>query len=228
MGELEDYYVIESVVKYDDDPFKFGRIKCDIPGVIDHNTTMKEAMPWIRPLRMHGYQTFSRPVVGEKVWVLVSKTNYNEFWWTYFHETIDIVQDFLNEYYDNQPDVFHARNTCSCDVMSTFDDERGYYIKIGEDYVNWKLNREMKIAFNQARVMIENNKVYCGHGDNTGEYEEAVKGKHCEQMRTLMGQQFDTLFTCASNSNVPGMAAPFLALKQACTQDILCKNCFVN
>ena len=228
MGELEDYYVIESEVKYDDDPFKFGRIKCDIPGVIDHNTTRKEAMPWIRPLRMHGYQTFNRPVIGQKVWILVSKTNYNEFWWTNVHETIDIVQDFLNEYYDNQPDVFHARNTDSCDVMTTFDDERGYYIKIGEDYVNFKLNREMKIAFNEARVMIENNKVYCGHGDSTGEYEEAVKGKQCEGMRRDMATTYGFLAECARNSNVPGMAPLFLELQKYCGRNILCDNCFVN
>lgn len=227
MGELEDYYVIESVVKYDDDPFKFGRIKCDIPGVIDHNTTRKEAMPWIRPLRMHGYQTFNRPVIGQKVWILVSKTNYNEFWWTNVHETIDIVQDFLNEYYDNQPDVFHARNTDSCDVMTTFDDERGYYIKIGEDLVNFKLNREMKIAFNGCRVMIEDNEVYCG-GDEKGKYEKAVMGKKCAEMRNYMGQQFFDLMIAAGKSDFQAMIEPFKNLNSACGRDLLCKKCNVS
>ena len=226
MGELEDYYVIESVVQWDDDPFKFGRIKCDIPGVINHKTTQKDAMPWIRPLRMHGYQTFSRPVVGEKVWVLVSKTNYNEFWWTHFHETIDIVQDFLNEYYDHQPDVFHARNTCTADVMSTFDDERGYYMKMGEDHVNFKLNREMDISFGDCKIKIENNKLYCG-SDNES-YEPAVKGNQCQDMRKDMASKFSKLSGLAAGNKVPEMAPEFNELVSICNRGILCEYCNVN
>lgn len=232
MGELEDYYVIESVVKYDDDPFKFGRIQCDIPGVVNHKMTRKEAMPWIRPFRMHGYQTFSRPVVGQKVWVLISKTNYNEYWWTYFHETIDIVQNFLDEYYDNQPDVFHARNTGSCDVMSTFDDERGYYTKIGEDYVNLKMNREMKIAFDGCRVMIEGNKQYSGGGDDHGSYEPGIKGDQCKQMLNDMSSQFSQLaMKCSAypcSPYVGPLAEHFTNLARLCNNDIYCKFHYVN
>ena len=228
MGNLEEYYVIESVVKYDDDPFKFGRIKCDIPGVIDSNTTMPEAMPWIRPLRMNGYQTFSRPLIGEKVWVLISKTNYNEYWWTHFYETIDIVQEFLDEHYDNQPDVFHARNTCSCDVMSTFDDERGYYTKIGLDYVNLKMNREMEIAFNNCRIKIEGDKIYCGHNDE--EYAPSVNGKKYVEMFEKMSSACDTLIKSLNKDPLQLLGPGLNELKSAINDanKTLCQHHFVN
>ena len=44
MGELIDYYIIESVIEYVDDPLKIGRVRASIPGVIHHTTTVKEAL----------------------------------------------------------------------------------------------------------------------------------------------------------------------------------------
>lgn len=228
MGELEDYYVIRSTVKYDDDPLKIGRVKCNIPGVIDADNTKKEAIPWCRPYRMHGYQTFSRPIVGELVWVLISKTNYNEFWWTYFHETIDITQEFLNEYYDHQPDVFHARN-CSKVVMDTFDDLRGYYTKVGDDYLNLKMNREMKCAFNDCRLMIQGNKTYCGGGDDTGGYEPTVMGLKCQEMRTNAGEICKTLKEVSEKDPHTAPQAPFFEqLSKAFNASILTTYLYVN
>ena len=228
MGELDDYEVIMGVVKYDDDPLKFGRIKCDIPGVMDSSLTQKDAMPWIRPLRMHGYQTFSRPLIGEKVWVLISKVNYNEYWWTFYHETIDIVQEFLNEHYDDQPDVFHARNTCSSDVISTFDDQRGYMTKIGDDYVNLKMDRTMKCAFNDCRIMIDGNKVYCGAGDETGDYEPGVKGNQCKDMREMLANECSIIQGLCSTSPLTPLAPHFGKMAELFRRDILCRKLYVN
>lgn len=228
MGELEDYYVIRSWVKYDDDPLKIGRVKCNIPGVIDAENTKKEAIPWCRPYRMHGYQTFSRPLVGELVWVLISKTNYNEFWWTYFHETIDITQEFLNEYYDHQPDVFHARN-CSKVVMDTFDDLRGYYTKVGDDFLNLKMNREMKCAFNDCRLMIQGNKTYCGGTDALGSYEPTIMGLKCQEMRTTMKGEFEQLATkAAADPHTAPLAEHFGNIATALGSSILTTYLYVN
>lgn len=228
MGELQDYYVIRSVVIYDEDPLKIGRVKCNIPGVVNKETSRIEAIPWCRPYRMHGYQTFSRPLVDELVWVLISKTNYNEFWWTYFHETIDITQEFLNEYYDHQPDVFHARNASKV-VMNTFDDIRGYYTKIGDDYLNLSMKREMKIAFNGCRIMIEGDNVYCGGGDDHGSYEPTVKGIQCQEMLNALKQACNKLIEgCAKDGHLEHLTPGFMAMNKAFDQDILCRKMYVN
>ena len=226
MGELEDYYVIRSWVKYDDDPLKIGRVKCNIPGVIDAENTKKEAIPWCRPYRMHGYQTFSRPLVGELVWVLISKTNYNEFWWTYFHETIDITQNFLNEYYDHQPDVFHARN-CSKVVMSTFDDIRGYNTKVGEDYINLGMNREMTISCNDCKMMVKGNKVFCGAG--TSGYEPTIMGDKCQEMRTTMKGDFEQLAEkAAADPHTQQLSVHFQNIANALKSEIKTTTLQVN
>ena len=182
MGELVDYYIIQSVVEYDNDPLCIGRIKCTIPGVIHSDTTDEEAMPWVRCFKMGAYQTFSRPIVGQKVWVLISKTNYNEFWWFPFYENIDICQQYLEEYYDYQPDIFHARHTGNGDAMSTYDDKQGYLTKIGDDHINLRPNKELELDCQDCRMCIKSNKVYLGDKDE-GKHEPAIMGNKCWEMR---------------------------------------------
>ena len=144
MGELIDYYIIESVIEYVDDPLKIGRVRASIPGVIHHTTTVKEALPWIRPFKMYCYQTFTKPLKGQKIWVLVNKSNYNEFWWFPFFETTNIVQGYLNEYYEDTPDVFHAREEMETPIMSTWDNKQGYKQVMGYLFKNNKSSAYIK------------------------------------------------------------------------------------
>lgn len=165
MGNLSDYYIVESVVDYDNDPLKIGRIKCTIPGVIHSDTTPEEGMPWIRCFRMNGYQSFSRPNKGQKVWVLASKTNYNEFWYFPFNESIDITQDYIKEYYDENCDVLHARHSGNGDVMFTYDNEHGYNIKIGDDHINLTPKRQFELDCDECRISANGNKIMIGSKD---------------------------------------------------------------
>lgn len=202
MGNLEDYYIILSEVKFADDPMHYGRIKCDIPGVI-HSSAIDieaypDAMPWVRPFKMHGYQTFSKPIVGQKIWVMISKTNYNEFWWFPFFETLDFVQDFITANYDSQPDVMHAREGSVGNAMFTYDDNNGYTIMLGDDHVSLKNDRSMEISFNDCKVKINGNKLYCG-SDNA-DYEPCVMGNKCREMRSKLSAVFDLLAQAANAS----------------------------
>ena len=196
MGNLLDYYIVESVVDYDNDPLKIGRIKCTIPGVIHSDTTPEEGMPWIRCFRMGSYQTFSRPNKGQKVWVMVSKTNYNEFWYMPFHETIDITQDYIKEYYDENCDVLHARHSGNGDVMTTYDDEHGYNIKIGEDHINLTPKRQLEIDCNEKRIAIDGNRVLLGDKDNNITTVAKAPGKQ----RTIKGENHKNWVSAITSS----------------------------
>ena len=231
MGELEDYYMVRATVVYDDDPLKIGRIKCDIPGVIDSSITPKDAIPWVRPFKMHGYQTFSRPEPNELVWVLISRTNYNEFWWTYFHETIDITQEFLNAHYDEKPEVFHARNTGNGPVMFTFDTTQGYVMKVGNNSVNFGINGDMTCSFKSCKLAVSGNKVFCGAGDSfdEGTYPKAVNGDKCIALRnTLKGYFIDLKNQAQKDTHTELLAPLFDKLATAVTENISCDSMHMN
>lgn len=232
MGGLEEYRIILSTIDYNDDPMKFGRIKCTIPGVIHAATSTKEAMPWIRPFKMDGYQTFSKPNVGQKVWVLMSKTNYDEYWWFPYFETSDLVQDYLNANYENQPDVFNARSGSAGDAIFTYDDENGYTMKLGDNLFNMHPKGNITLS-NQSdtHMKIEDNKVYCGQG-GVNSHQRCVMGDKCEAMRRNLSACFATLEMIASGPEcspfVQKMGPVFHNLSEQITEDILAKNTFVN
>ena len=235
MGELIDYYIIEGVVEYTDDPLKIGRVQCSIPGVVHHSagqTEEKGALPWVRPFKMYGYQTFSKPMQGQKVWVLASKSNYNEFWWFPFNETLDIVQGYLNEYYNENPDVFHARVNYAGSAMSTWDDKQGYKWLIGEDYIDFFPTREFKLKVNECNINITSGNIIEIGGDGAGEYEKAVKG---EQLNTLLGKLKSACEAVAKKAEkdshtlilLPELnkfADTFTSMEKT----LLCEKCYVN
>lgn len=228
MGELEDYYVVQGIVDYDDDPLKVGRIKCTIPGVVHSTSTPKEAMPWIRCFKMGAYQTFSRPIKGQKVWVLISKTNYNEFWWFPFFETIDITQSYIEEYYNENCDVLHARHSGNGDCMMTYDDKQGYLTKIGDDHINLMPKRQYEVDCGDCRICIEGDNVYLGD-KNKDTKEAAVMGQKCQIMRGEVIKALEKLFKAAApNPWTTHLAEPIKDMQKAFNADILAKKTFVN
>jgi len=234
MGELIDYYIIEGVVEYTDDPLKIGRVRCSIPGVIHHapgETEKKEALPWIRPFKMYGYQTFTKPLAGQKVWVLGNKSNYNEFWWFPYYEISNIVKGYLNKYYDENPDVFHAREGSVTPVMATWDDTQGYKWTIGEDYIDFYPNREFKLKVNDCNINVKGNIIQVGGDDSpAGDYEPAVMGKKCLTLRGIMQEKCMDVAQAAGNSPyTTHLVSPLIELANSFTKnDILCAKCQVN
>jgi len=235
MGELIDYYIIESVIEYVDDPLKIGRIRASIPGVIHHevgHTEKKEALPWIRPFKMYCYQTFTKPLKGQKVWILVNKSNYNEFWWFPFFETSNIVQGYLNEYYEDTPDVFHSRDEFASPVMATWDNKQGYKWTIKEDYIDFFPSREFKLKVNDCNINVTPGNIIEVGGDNSpaGPYEPAVMGLKCQNLRSGMQSACNAVKQAAGSSPYTShLQAPLQQLADSFTaQGILCSKCHVN
>lgn len=233
MSYLNDYSIVESVVEYSDDPLCIGRVRASIPGVIEHTTTDNaEALPWIRPFKMYGYQTFSKPLQGQKIWVIGNNSNYNEFWWFPYFEPIDIVQGYLNARYDDDPDVLHARDGYVSPVMSTWDCTQGYKWVIGEDYIDFFPTREYKLKVNECNINITaGNVLQCG-GDNSsaGEYEPAVMGHKCEKLRGNIQKACDAVATAAATcSTTVHLESSLKQLAKSFTEgNILCDKCHVN
>lgn len=228
MGKLIEYNLTLGVVDYDNDPLKLGRVKCTIPGVIHSGSTPEEAMPWVRCFKMGAYQTFSRPNKGQKVWILYSKSNYNEFWYFPYHEQIDITQDYIKEYYDDNCDVLHARHSGNGDCMMTYDDKQGYIFKIGDDHINITPEKRIEIDCDECRMCIEGNQVYLGDKDKDSK-EAAVMGQKCQEMRGKVMQALANLSQAAGSSPyTTHLAKPILDVQKAFNADILAKKTFVN
>ena len=191
--KLQNCELVPAVIQSTDDPLKLGRIKCDIPGLIDHNTMSMENMPWIRPIIMNRSQSFSKPVVGFKVWVLINKSNYNEYWYFPFFELNDISTEFLESVYDSDnPEIFMSHNNGSLNSMSTYDDQNGFSTKIGENHIELHPDGHISLLGSSGEVDIDGSHIKVGKKD--GDYEPTVKGESLKNILSKLYSGFTTLY----------------------------------
>lgn len=66
--KLKDIELVPGVVINANDPEHIGRVKAVVPGIFDTSMS-EEALPWIHPLTMAGYQQFSKLQRGSGIWL---------------------------------------------------------------------------------------------------------------------------------------------------------------
>ena len=225
---LSNCELIPSVIYDVNDPLKLGRIKCVVPGFIDNSTMSLENMPWVRPLEMTRHQSFSKPVKGFKVWVLVNKANYNEYWYIPFFEYNDITKQYLDGVYEEQPEVIISHNNGGNHAMLTYDEKNGFIEKLGQHHIELHPNGHISLLGGQQEVDIDGEVKI---GKQGGDYKRAVKGEPLKDILDNLNKAFNTLATASANNPFTSHLTPgFEMCKTALadTQSILAKNVKVN
>lgn len=210
---FSDCEVVPSVIYNVDDPLKLGRIKCVIPGYVDNTTMSLENMPWVRPWFMWRHQSFSKPVKGFKVWVIINKANYNEYWYIPLYEYNDITKEYLEDVYDNdQPEIFMSHNNGGNHAMFTYDEKNGYNEKIGQHHIELHPDGHISIVGGQHQVDIDGEvKV----GASSGSYERAVKGETLKkEILDELSKYFGKLAQACTNPYTAPLA-PWFSLCQS-------------
>ena len=194
MIKLENYDICVGVIYNDKDDLKLGRVKCVAPGLLDNSTIDDDNMPYIYPFNMSGYQHFSKPIAGQKVWILRNRKNYNEYWYIPYYEYIDIVEDFLAEHYENDhPEILVARHSGGMKSMMTYDDVTGFKTEINESYENLKPNGDYELKAGNGLIRVEGGKTYIGSGEDNSSYQPAVMGKNLNNMLSDLSNIFEKL-----------------------------------
>ena len=173
--KLKDCDLTIGVIVSVEDETHQGRIKCIIPGVVNDQISEKNS-PWVRPLCMGGYQTFSKEMVGSKVWVLINNENYNEYWYFPFFELNNVAMTALSETYDNdQPEIFLAHDTGGNNAISMYDEINGFRMMCGENNISLKPDGHVNLTGNDGEFDIDGSQVKMGK--KGGSYEKAVLGE---------------------------------------------------
>lgn len=225
---LSNCELIPSVIYDTNDPLKLGRIKCVVPGFIDNSTMSLENMPWVRPLDMGRHQSFSKPVKGFKVWVLINKANYNEYWYIPFFEYNDISKEYLDSTYEDQPEIIISHNNGGNHAMLTYDEKNGYNIKLGQHHIELHPNGHISILGGEMEVDIDG-EIKIGQKDD--DYKSAVKGDPLKNILDELHKYFGELQTAASNNPFTSHLSPgfgHCATALADTESILSNKVKVN
>lgn len=229
--DISNYEMLPSVIIDAEDPKKLGRIKAQIPNISDATTMALDLLPWINPESMSGYQQFSKPQKGAKVWIKMNRKNHNELWYLPYNEMNDSTKAFVQEHYDNDPEVVFSRANGRDVAQITYDSKQGINLKVNSHKINIMPNGDIDILGGTGVIKIKGSKVYTGN-DSDG-YEPMVKGNKLQDILNNLCAAFNLLKTASSNSVecsvlIPGFDKAIQALNGNVTSEMLCENSSCN
>jgi len=177
---FSDYEFLPGTVINVEDPEKRGRIKASVPTWFDTNVMQEEALPWIVPSSMGGYQRFSKLENGSKVWVIHKKKSNKEYWYLPMFELDDKTQEIVNDY--NAPEVLLSRSEGNSGVYVYYNTKNGLVLKNGDLEVILNNNKEINITDGLTSFKLSGGKIGIGKDGDDGE-------------QTLMGQSVQKMLS---------------------------------
>lgn len=226
---LDQYDLLPGVVQSTSDPEYKGRIKCIIPGIFETGTST-DNLPWVFPLGMSRYQSFSKMMKGSKVWVLRNRDNKFEYWYLpMFDYHSDVTKSYVSENYDNDPEVIICRDSGGKVGMLTYDDTNGFKERLNEDYIHLAPDNKIELKASDAKIIMEGSKITIGQDGDT--YEPAVLGNTLvDILNDLQGAMGELKSACAADQHTMPLQTGFQKclsiLSRANT--ILCTNTSIN
>lgn len=172
--KLINVEIVPGIIYNSSDPEKLGRVKASAPGLFDNNSMHDEAIPWLYPWLMCGYQHFSKMTNGSKIWIIVNKDNLHECYYMPLLEYIDVARKYLDENYNNSPDILVFRNNGFNVASLTYDTINGFKESILDSYIQLKPSNEIELNANEANITMAGNHINIGN--KNAKFEQAVLG----------------------------------------------------
>jgi len=211
------------------DPEHLQRIKCTIAGVYDPTTMDKELIPWIRPLCMNKHQNFSKPVEGNKVWVIMNNDNYNECYYIFMHEYDAEAKAWVDAKYDKDAELIMSRMNGNSTSQISYDTDDGIVEHVGEWKQQIKPDGTILHHGNGGDVDIKDGQVFCGSND--GDYEYGVLGETLVKLLKELGQHLSKASGKVAGAYMASaMSTDLMQASKVCTEadKILTKVLKVN
>lgn len=124
-----------------------------------------EAMPWIWPLKMWGYQSFSTQNQNSKIWVLILPDNPYGYFYMPFFELTSAAKALIS----GDTDIMMCRTTSNGTASSYYNKSDGIVSQIGDSKLQISANLDTGMYSNGSCVKIESGKITTGKQDDTGE-----------------------------------------------------------
>lgn len=162
---LADVRITCGVVLSHDDPDNRGRVKAYVPGLFTDKTMDIDALPWIWPLAMNGFQSFSLQNQTSKIWVLILPDNPFGYFYLPFFELSTVSKNYIS----GDTDILFSRSGASGPAALYYNNDDGIKATIGASKVQIAQNLDTTMESNSSRVSIEGGHVTVGKQGDSGE-----------------------------------------------------------
>lgn len=195
--KLNNCEILPGTIVIANDPKKMGRVKAVVPGWFDNSTMNEEDMFWIMPFTSgSGYQRVSKPIEGQKIWVLHDKTNEYEYYYLPMWET-NINTTIAQQDFDY--DVLVSRSGKSVGAQMYYTGKQGFVTRIGEHAQStMSQNGNIENKSNGTEISIKGSRAYIGKENNCKD--PIVRGNQLYKLLSDLKSGLDELNNLA-NSN---------------------------
>lgn len=162
---LADVRITCGVVLSHDDPENRGRVKAYVPGLFTDKTMDIDAMPWVWPFAMGGFQTFSLQNQTSKIWVIILPDNPFGYFYLPFFELSSVSKSYIS----GDTDILLSRSGASGPVSVYYNNDDGIKASIGASKFQISQNLDTTMDSNSSRVSIEGGHVTVGKQGDGGE-----------------------------------------------------------
>lgn len=218
--DLSQCIVLPGIVIDVNDPKHIGRVKAMVPTIFDSDYMNKEAMPWVYPFGMCGYQRFSKLENGRKIWVLHNKENDEEYWyWPMFEQTEETKE--ITQGYDATEVLLSRTGGEDGNIFIYYNNADGIVMKIGETKINITSNNEIHITDAQSSIKIVGGEISIGkEGDAT---QKSIMGESLKKALDKLASNLQKIGQAASGATPVSTISTLLMnagedLKQGCDE----------
>jgi len=218
--KLSDYEILPGVVLDAEDPKKIGRVRASVPTWFDTDVIEQDALPWISPFTMSGYQSFTKLENGRKIWVMHNSKNEEEWWYFPMFEQNSLTKQIASGYDDTEILVSRTFGD-NGDTIISYNSHEGIVLSVGETRINITPSREIHIDDGKSSFDIVGGNISIG--DKSKEMQQAVMGQTLKDSLDSLGASLISIGSkMAGNQFTSPFSADFIKmgknLKEECTK----------
>lgn len=188
---LSDVKLTIGVVLSHTDPDNRGRVKAYVPGVFSPSTMDIDAMPWIYPLTMSNYNSFSLQNSNSKIWVIILPDNPFGYFYIPYFELSEATKSIIS----GDTDILLSRSTGSGHATIYYNNEDGIVAKKGSSKIDINKSGDVAMLSNSTNVKIEGGHITIGKEGDGGE--PMIMG---DKLKTLLNNLSSGLQQTASKA----------------------------